>query len=159
MRPENPYPSPVIHVPSASYLQTSLVPSKPLHPLAPSSSRKLLILDLNGTLLVRSPRGHLRQDPPTDSRYPQHHGRNNYLRLRHVYPRPYMPAFRAYLFAPSTLDWLDTMVWSSAQPPNVHDMVANCFGEQKDKLVAVWARDTLGLQKDEYRESSRSNFL
>lgn len=71
------------------------------------------------------------------------------------------------------------MVWSSAQPHNVERMVRRCFfdprlgareGEEeaveneyndrdeeggKDdqwegKLVAVWARDTLGLSKSNY---------
>jgi hypothetical protein len=68
-----------------------------------------------------------------------------------VHPRPYMGAFRAYLFAPQTRAWLDTMIWSSAQPHSVKDMVERCFGEDQDRLVAVWARDTLGLSSLEYR--------
>lgn len=63
------------------------------------------------------------------------------------------------------------MVWSSAQPHSVDDMVGKCFdaeeveggerGVEKDKeskkrgrehLVAIWARDTLGLTEGEYRE-------
>lgn len=75
-------------------------------------------------------------------------------RLRSVHPRPYMPAFRAYLFAPSTRPWLDVMVWSSAQPHSVADMVDHCFGERKTELRAVWARDTLGLSKDNYSEDT-----
>jgi hypothetical protein len=66
------------------------------------------------------------------------------------------------------------MVWSSAQPHSVDDMVARCFdvvdgvevgveveeeegAERREKgrenLVAIWARDTLGLTEGEYRES------
>ena len=63
------------------------------------------------------------------------------------------------------------MVWSSAQPHSVDDMVAKCFdveregamrmeGEDgdrrkgRDNLVAVWARDTLGLTQAEYSKFS-----
>ena len=125
--------------PLPSYLQVSLTPSRHLSPLPPSSLRKLLILDLNGTLLVRSPRSKV--------------GHAAAPRVRHVYPRPFMPVFRAYLFSPSTMAWLDTMVWSSAQQHNVDDMVDECFGDQRIGLVAVWARDTLGLRPDEFRMS------
>ena len=51
--------------------------------------------------------------------------------------------------------WLDTMVWSSAQRHNVDDMVDKCFGDRRIGLVAVWARDTLGLRPDEFRMSYR----
>ena len=44
------------------------------------------------------------------------------------------------------------MVWSSAQPDSVADMVDKCFGERKEELVAVWARDTLGLDEQAYSE-------
>ncbi len=107
--------------------------------------RKLLILDLNGTLLVRTTRGT-------------------------PYPRPFMPNFRDYLFHKETRKWLDVMVWSSAQPFNVDKMVRRCFfssssntslhgaepapvatgDEWEGKLLAVWARDTLGLSSHAY---------
>ena len=75
------------------------------------------------------------------------------------------------------------MVWSSAQPHSVQDMVRRCFGEgggnaggvegmggpsisrasingedefsgkREGGLLAVWARDTLGLDRNSYRES------
>ncbi len=115
--------------------------------------RKLLILDLNGTLLRRSARSSVTK-----------HG------LRPVYPRPYLPSFREYIFHERTKEWLDTMIWSSAQPHSVADMVKRCFGEDEiveepvekrhdsdwslyaktRRLAAVWARDTLGLTSDEY---------
>jgi hypothetical protein len=69
-----------------------------------------------------------------------------------VQPRPYIPAFRAYLFAPKTREWLDTMVWSSAQPHSVADMVDRIFGDAQSELVAVWDRGSLGLTKEDYRE-------
>ena len=42
------------------------------------------------------------------------------------------------------------MVWSSAQPHSVADMVERCFAGRKEALVAVWARDTLGLDEQAY---------
>ncbi|THH15462.1 hypothetical protein EW146_g5025 [Bondarzewia mesenterica] len=132
-RPVSPPPS---GSPSPSYLALSATPSETIS--IPSSSRKLLVLDLNGTLLLRSARaprtGRFTQRPP----------------LRKVHPRPYMENFRAYLFAERTKEWLEVMVWSSAQPHSVDDMVDKAFGEDKNKLIAIWARDTLGLAPDHY---------
>lgn len=31
-------------------------------------------------------------------------------------------------------------------------MVDKCFGERKEELAAVWARDTLGLEERDYRK-------
>ena len=125
-------PPPIPTSPTLEYLRTSLEPSTKL--ASPSASRKLLILDLNP---------HRNKDVY----------QNNYsaLRpLRQVYPRPYLPSLRDYLFHPTTRTWLDTMVWSSAQPHSVADMVERCFGGRKEALVAVWARDTLGLDEQAY---------
>ncbi|KAI0631706.1 hypothetical protein C8Q77DRAFT_1060652 [Trametes polyzona] len=136
--------------PSPTYL--SLAEQAPSRIDDPSVSKKLLVLDLNGTLLHRSPhtpRPKYRHQQPQEERPRDEHG--NWLpRLRAVHPRPYMHAFRSYLFAPQTRAWLDVMVWSSAQPHSVGDMVDKCFGEDKEKLLAVWARDTLGLSDDHY---------
>ncbi|KAG6901057.1 hypothetical protein C0995_001339 [Termitomyces sp. Mi166 len=76
--------------------------------------------------------------------------------LRVVHPRPYMRTFREYLFHPSTRAWLDTMVWSSAQPHSVADMVEKCFGSQQNELLAVWARDTLGLEERDYHRKTQT---
>ncbi|KIJ96230.1 hypothetical protein K443DRAFT_682452 [Laccaria amethystina LaAM-08-1] len=142
-RPTPPPPIPVS--PTLEYLRTSLEPSNTL--ASPSASRKLLILDLNGTLVFRSPH---RRD--------YYHHANHYTPrpLRSVFPRPYFPSFRNYLFHPTTRTWLDTMVWSSAQPHSVADMVDKCFGERKEELVAVWARDTLGLDEQAYNRKSQT---
>jgi len=80
------------------------------------------------------------------------------------------------------------MVWSSAQQHNVDDMVAKCFdsdgvsgsgdvlklemepgrderklavGRKKGRnnLVAIWARDMLGLTQEEFSEFSSFSFL
>lgn len=109
----------------------------------PASSRKLLVLDLNGTLLVRAARRGRVFHADSSTAAP---------RLRTVYSRPYIPAFRAYLFAPETRAWLDTMVWSSAQPHSVEDMVSHTFADHASDLVAVWDRKSLGLTQKQYRE-------
>ncbi|KAF9650397.1 hypothetical protein BDM02DRAFT_3061523, partial [Thelephora ganbajun] len=129
--------------PSLEYITASDDPSHLL--TDPASSRKLLVLDLNGTLLHRSP--HPSKNAP---RYPIP-GRGDFQpRLRSVHPRPYLPSFKSYIFHPSNKEWLDIMVWSSAQPHSVHDMVDQCFHDEKHHFVAIWARDTLGLPQHLY---------
>ena len=129
-------PPPPENTPSESYLAFSSIPSTTLS----SPTRKLLVLDLNGTLLLRSPR------PPRSARGQPHLG----PAPRRVMPRPYLSSLRAYFFAPPTRAWLDVMVWSSAQPHSVNDMILHTFGNDRAKLIAVWARDTLGLAEDHY---------
>jgi hypothetical protein len=119
--------------PSEAYLSASLNPSP-----AAQSSRKLLVLDLNGCLVHRSSIG------------------------RVCYPRPHILPFRQYLFHPSTRSWLDVMVWSAAQPHNVAAMVDACFGDDQNHLVGVWARDRMQLRKEDYSEFllvHRSSFV
>ncbi|KAH8113191.1 hypothetical protein DFH11DRAFT_1510962, partial [Phellopilus nigrolimitatus] len=137
----SPPPAPLPSSPSPDYIQVASLPSSP----SPSAPRKLVILDLNGTLLVRNARG-----------------------VPH--PRPYMPALRDFLFAPRTRAWLDAMVWSSAQPHNVDRMVRRCFFDAllgapaagtvacdaNDGFVAVWARDTLGLSHGDYSKKTQT---
>lgn len=163
----NPEPAtPMPMSPTPDYLQASEKRSSSL--VNPTASRKLLILDLNGTLVYRSPhvprpyrpryRKFDRQapgaQPPVDDPYQDPSAPRP---LRPVHSRPYLSSFTQYLFHPETREWLDTMVWSSAQPHSVADMVDRCFGERKDELVAVWARDTLGLEEWEYREPPSLN--
>lgn len=65
-----------------------------------------------------------------------------------------MGAFREWMFHEKNREWLDVMVWSSAQPHSVDDMVQKAFGEDgKELLKAVWARDKMGLGADAYCES------
>jgi hypothetical protein len=166
--------------------------------------RKLVVLDLNGTLLLREQpvfstsrpeRGHYSgRRFPRAGHTPEHHGSSAdeeprqrsspYLSnkfafssmlgrrggntnsrpyssgpgardskppaFRKILLRPYMLAFKSYLFHPQTLQWLDTMIWSSAQPHNVGAMVEAAFGsETHPSLKAVWARDTLIPVSDE----------
>lgn len=140
-------PSPPPAEPDPAYMALSLEPSHIVDD--PRASRKLLILDLNGTLLIRSQHSRAR---PKDAYGGIPTGPAP--RLRAVQPRPYIPAFRAYLFAPETQEWLDTMVWSSAQPHSVADMVDRVFGDVKSKLVAVWDRGSLGLTKEDYHRKA-----
>ncbi|KAL4248193.1 hypothetical protein ABKN59_007123 [Abortiporus biennis] len=140
-RPVTPPPA---QLPSPAYIKlANQSPSNLLHS-DPPSSRKLLILDLNGTLLHRSAPSAARGDRPKDAS-------GRFLpRVRPVHPRPYMPSFRNFLFAEETKQWLDTMVWSSAQPHSVNDMVQKTFKDTRDGLVAIWDRETLGLSEEHY---------
>ncbi|THV04710.1 hypothetical protein K435DRAFT_850568 [Dendrothele bispora CBS 962.96] len=108
--------------------------------------RKLLVLDLNGSLLLRTKR--VRKQADDGSRHTSN--------LRSVHLRPYMQSFRDYIFHPRVKEWLDAMVWSSAQPHSVNDMVDKCFGEKKADFVAVWARDTFGLDPTQYHQKSQT---
>ncbi|TRM65699.1 hypothetical protein BD626DRAFT_627728 [Schizophyllum amplum] len=133
--------------PSPDYMSLASRPSTLVHD--PTCSRKLLILDLNGSLLVRAKyrtptvvTGQPWTAPPT--------------RLRKVHRRPYLQSFQDYVFHPATCTWLDTMVWSSAQPHSVHDMVDSCFGHAQKNFVAIWARDTLGLKDYEYHMKTQT---
>ncbi|KAG6917198.1 hypothetical protein DXG01_003402 [Tephrocybe rancida] len=205
-----PIPTPIPTAPTESYILESQQTSERLP--SPSVGRKLLILDLNGTLVYRTPharrefrggprrrgRGqghnhghnhnHTHNQGPNQNQYqayahggvdeapphsygqPSQHEQYNAPSstdptdpyadptaprgLRNAYPRAYMPSFQSYLLHPTTLTWLDTMVWSSAQPHSVADMVARCFGARAGELRAVWARDTLGLEEGAYRAYS-----
>ncbi|KZT20498.1 hypothetical protein NEOLEDRAFT_1140602 [Neolentinus lepideus HHB14362 ss-1] len=145
--PSPPAPPPP-RSPSPTYLLTSLIPSESLSPS--TTTRKLLILDLNGTLLIRSPHTGGR------AAYRWVNGQPPPPRMRSAHPRPYMASFQSYLFHPETKEWLDVMVWSSAQPHSVDDMVGKCFGERRRELKAVWARDTLGLSSNQYHTKTQT---
>ncbi|KAL0580458.1 hypothetical protein V5O48_001528 [Marasmius crinis-equi] len=185
-----------LNSPSENYLNTSQLPSTHLED--PTTVKKLLVLDLNGTLVYREKHRLPRDDHQRDNG-PQNDSTSDdvYARLppgphplRIVNPRPYIASFREYLFHPSTRRWLDTMVWSSAQPHSVKDMVEKCFGEdaveeeehghgrrgrgrgrnnrgqgvevdefgreKRGKLVASWARDTLGLDSNAYHKKTQT---
>jgi hypothetical protein len=132
-------PPPPRKRPSPEYLATTLEPSSKLDDVR--TQRKLLILDLNGTLVFRSP--HQKKNA--------YQYRGNQRPLRTVHRRPYLTSFTSYLFHPTVREWLDTMIWSSAQPHSVADMVGHGFPGKEDELVAIWARDTLGLTQEDYR--------
>lgn len=113
--------------PSDSYFSQSIIPSNRLA----SPSQKLLVLDLNGTLVFRP--------PPKPSKM-----------QREILPRPYMLAFAQFIARHPTIQ---TMIWSSAWLHNVMKMVDAAFGngpEGKCRLIHIWARDTLGLSQAEF---------
>ena len=86
--------------------------------------RLLLVLDLNGTLLFRN------------------------RSTQGIKPRSELQPFLAYCFKHH-----DVMIWSSARPPNVRSVCKRIFTpEQLDKLVAIWARDTLELSPSDYKD-------
>ncbi|KAI5824787.1 hypothetical protein K523DRAFT_314651 [Schizophyllum commune Tattone D] len=128
--------------PSQEYLIHANRPSTSIHD--PTSSRKLLILDLNGSLLVRA---------RWSGTEPAEPGQRL---VRKVHRRPYLQSFQDYIFHPKTRTWLDTMIWSSAQPHSVHDMVDKCFGRAQENFAAIWARDTLGLKHYEYHQKTQT---
>ncbi|CAE6477030.1 unnamed protein product [Rhizoctonia solani] len=131
-RYRRPPPPPFVPTPpSAEYLALSEIRSTRLSLSSDKpESRKLLVLDLNGTLVLRSPR--------------------TYNAPRAVMPRPFSKTFKEYVFREGS--HLDVMVWSSAQPHSVHSMLESFFGSDRNRLVGVWARDTLGLASEHYSQ-------
>ncbi|CAI2193648.1 3792_t:CDS:1 [Funneliformis geosporum] len=95
-------------------------------------SPKLIILDLNGTLCFRK---------KTRSK------NKNYR----IILRPFINEFINYLF-----DNYLVMIWSTSRPENVDKMVSLIFGDQKEKLIAVWARDKFGFTKEEYERDTKA---
>lgn len=91
----------------------------------PSRKRKhpqdqLLILDLNGTLVSRTKRN------------------------QGMYVRPYADEFLDHIFR-----HYKVMVWSSAQPQSVENML-QLFGRHEDRLAKVWDRTKFNLTRQEY---------
>ncbi|KAI5897614.1 uncharacterized protein SCHCODRAFT_02596461 [Schizophyllum commune H4-8] len=114
-----------------------------------SQPKKLVVLDLNGTLVVRS--------KFEGSKGPRMRGAYVPPAPRVVYSRPYLRTFRKFLTHPSTRAWLDSMVWSSAQPKSIESMVAHAFpGDARQALTAVWTRDDMGLTQQEYYSKTQT---
>ena len=87
----------------------------------------LLVLDLNGTLLHRKV------------------GSSNYT------PRPFLPEFLNYCLSNHKV-----LIWSSATPKNVSAICARLFTtEQRTALLGEWARDTFGLNADQYAQKTQ----
>jgi hypothetical protein len=142
----------------------------------PRNSRKLVVLDLNGAMLVRSGRS---TDPILNIQ-------------RKVYPRPFLSAFLDYMLQPARPldDWsnpsngneqqmrpYEAFVWSSAQPLNVDTMIRLSFGKwgmptspnaqdrvvceemlarfervesRPGRILGVWTRMEMDLTKAQY---------
>ncbi|KAK2731612.1 hypothetical protein FQN55_004550 [Onygenales sp. PD_40] len=93
--------------------------------LTPSSRPLLVVLDMNGTLIYRIGRRPIR-----------------------FKTRPGLENFMTELFMRYRV-----MVWTSSQPATVKDVLDRAFTKEERKmLVATWARDTLGLTKEQYNE-------
>lgn len=142
----------------------------------PRDTRKLVVLDLNGAMLVRSERSN---DPIANIQ-------------RKVYPRPFLSAFLDYILQParSLDDWsnpsdaneqqmrpYEAFVWSSAQPLNVDTMIRLAFGKwgmstspnpqdrafceqmlakfqrvesRPGRILGVWTRNEMDLTRAQY---------
>ncbi|KAF7504827.1 hypothetical protein GJ744_001693 [Endocarpon pusillum] len=86
----------------------------------------LVVLDLNGTLLVRP----------------------NRMKPREFSIRPGVHQFLDYLF-----DHHIVMIYSSAQPDNVKAMVDALVSKKRAKaLAAIWGRDKLDLTPEQYKK-------
>ncbi|KAI5813042.1 HAD-like domain-containing protein [Pyronema omphalodes] len=113
--------------PTEVYLKTVDIPTTRRE----TPAQLLIILDLNGTLLCRASKGAVGSSTPTR--------------------RPGLAYFLEYLFKNHKV-----MVWTSARPENATRMVNACFTQvQKESLLALWARDTLGLTKLEYNAKTQ----
>ncbi|KAJ2158736.1 hypothetical protein GGF46_003550 [Coemansia sp. RSA 552] len=77
--------------------------------------KQMVVLDLNGTLLWRGPR---KDD-----------------RSRNAYPRPHLGELLQFL-----ADNFAVMVWSSAQPDSVHEMMTKILAPHYQQFVRVWDR-------------------
>lgn len=122
---------PVRPRPTKTYLKLARQPPKRLP--GGKSQPLLIIFDLNGTLLAR----HLNKD------------------MTAFTPRPNLDTFISWIFDDDNQYHHQhrAMVWSSAQPKNVNGMVDKLFTTvQREKLVAVWARDKLNLTSQQYHK-------
>ncbi|KAJ9125651.1 hypothetical protein QFC22_000613 [Naganishia vaughanmartiniae] len=146
----------------------------------PTQSRKLLILDLNGAMLVRSKRS---SNSAANTR-------------RRVYLRPFLDSFLNFIFAPARaassesgsveqdlqeMRPYEAFVWSSAQPVNVDSMIRSAFGKwaipaspdpqerveceewisrieraenRPGRILGVWTRDAMDLTRQQYGRKS-----
>ena len=96
-------------------------------PVKSDVAKKLLVvLDLNGTLLVRPRKSNTQS-----------------FRIR-----PGVPAFLKYLFENHVV-----MVYTSTRPVNAEAMVNTLLtDDQRKRLAAIWARDKLGLTRAQYND-------
>lgn len=115
-------PPPEAPIPNESYLTQAS--SQPR--ASPSPRPLLIVLDLNGTLIHRKHRGL----PP---KYTE---------------RPFLRPFLDNLFANYSV-----MIWTSSRPKTVEGVLQILLPESfRNQLLAVWARDKLGLTPAQYAE-------
>ncbi|ORX94897.1 HAD-like protein [Basidiobolus meristosporus CBS 931.73] len=90
---------------------------------AKSSNKNLLVLDLNGTLLIRNKKS------------------------KAIYLRPHVPEFIDFI-----LSKFSVLVWSSAMPVNVDRMVVHVFEQRHSQLFDIWNRTHLRLSREAYKK-------
>ena len=114
-----------VRPPTAPKPSTDYKKNAEMDPVSNVDLKKLLVvLDLNGTLLVRP----------------------NKRRPTHIIVRPGVGQFLDYLFRNHVV-----MVYSSAKPQNCAVMIEKFFRpDQRSVLAAVWARDKLDLTYEQY---------
>lgn len=115
--------TPLIHLPAPTPTPLYLSLAQKPPTLLLNPSRLLLILDLNGTLLART---------------------------THIAftPRPHLSSFLTYAFANHSI-----LIWSSAQPKNVHAICEKLFTQaERHRLLGEWGRDTLELTPEQYAQ-------
>lgn len=111
--------------PAPTATTTYLTQSSSPPTLTTTTQPLLIILDLNGTLIHRIGRRPIR-----------------------FKTRPGLHAFIKELVEKYTV-----MVWTSSRPPTVREVLEKTFtAEEREKFVAVWGRDTLGLTAKQYSE-------
>ncbi|KAI9228087.1 MAG: HAD-like domain-containing protein, partial [Piptocephalis tieghemiana] len=88
-------------------------------------AKPLVILDLNGTLLLRG------KSKP-----------------RKITLRPHLPSFLSFLFT-----HFSVMVWSSARPESVDQMAQHVFEDRIRDLAAIWDRRSFLLGSAYYHDS------
>ena len=87
----------------------------------------LVVLDLNGTLLFRE------------------RGSQTYK------SRPFLSNFLDYCLENHVV-----LIWSSAKPRNVDAVCKKLFTpEERERLLGIWARDTLGLTPEQYEQKTQ----
>lgn len=155
--------------PLSAYFDEAAKPSVRL-PDSSSAGKKLVLLDLNGTLVFRPKASGER----TFRRRPFVGAFLDYLRELSL---PFLPALRRNLVCP----WTERLflflllgglgmegerwqvgVWSSAQPHSVGKMVEFLElqgGSKPCDLKILWARDTFGLTPAEFSSSSPSLYI
>ncbi|KAJ2792913.1 hypothetical protein H4R20_006714, partial [Coemansia guatemalensis] len=94
-----------------------------------TTHKQLIVLDLNGTLLCRQSR--------------------NVNGLRKVVPRPYLDEFLKF-----AVDNFAVMVWSSAQPGNINEMLKKTMSPHWERFVRVWDRRFCGLDGSYFYKSN-----
>lgn len=144
-----------------------------------SQRRKLLVLDLNGALVVRSAR--------TEAYVP--------LTQRKVFARPFLNCFLDYLLSafgpkktkktatePQRMRPYEVFIWSSAQPKSIEEMISSAFlgwgrsvrsnpmireqmadqirsapvpEKRIGRVLGVWSRAEMGLTSEQYCMSPR----